>query len=215
MTQRLRTRAASLLVIGLLMPALAPAGAGGGQQPPVPLSAADADRFDKKVIEITQYGVLTSSKPFRPDGARRTVVTEAETNAYLLLKIPSVLPAGLVGPYIAALGGGRVSAKAILDLDAVRRGAAKGSPEWAQLLTGRLPVSVTGVLKTRSGIATFDVESAFIAGIPIPKTLLVQLVSHFTRSAEYPDGVSLDAQFVLPAGVREIDIQTRQAVIVQ
>ena len=49
----------------------------------------------------------------------------------------------------------------------------------------------------------------------MPKALLQQLVNYYTRSAEYPDGVSLDAQFVLPAGIREIDIQARQAVIVQ
>lgn len=214
MTHLLPQRAASLCVVGLL--ALAPAGVAGDQQPPVPLSVADADRFDKKLLEITHYGAQASSTPFRPDRARRrTVVTEAETNAYLRLKIPSAMPAGMVDPYIAALGGGRVSAKAILDLDAVRRGGANATLELTQLLTGRLPVSVTGVLRTRSGIATFELESASIAGIPIPKVLLQQLVNYYTRSAEHPDGVGLDAQFVLPAGIREIDIQTRQAVIVQ
>jgi hypothetical protein len=213
MTHPLRQRTASLFVIGLLI--LARAGVAGDQQPPAPLSAADADRFDKKLAEITGYGVLASSASFRPDRARRTVVTEAETNAYLRLKLGSTLPAGMVDPYIAALGGGRVSATAILDLDAVRRADVKGSLELSQWLTGRLPVGVTGVLRTRSGIATFDLESASIAGIPVPKVLLQQLVTHYTRSAEHPDGVGLDAQFVLPAGIREIDIQTHQAVIVQ
>ena len=213
MTHLLRTRRSSLLVVGLLT--LAPAGVAGDQQPPAPLSAVDADRFEKKLVEITHYGVQASSTPLSPDRARRTVVTEAETNAYLRLKIPSQLPAGMVDPYIAALGGGRVSANAILDLDAVRRGAANATLELARWLTGRLPVSVTGVLKTRSGIATFDLESASIAGIPMPRSLLQQLVNFYTRSADHPDGVSLDAQFALPAGIREIDIQTRQAVIVQ
>ena len=213
MTHLVRKRGASLFVIGLLT--LGPAGVAGGQQPQVPLSAADADRFDKKLIEITRYGAQAASTPFRAAGARRTVVTEAETNAYLRLKIPSELPVGMVDPYIAALGGGRVSAKAILDLDAVRRAGAKATFELAQLMTGRLPVSVTGVVRTRAGIATFELGSASLSGIPIPRVLLQQLVSHFTRSAEYPDGVGLDAQFVLPAGIREIDIQTGQAVIVQ
>jgi hypothetical protein len=213
MTHPLRQRTAFLSVIGLLI--LASAGVAGRQQPPAPLSAADADRFDRKLVEMTRYGERASSASFRPDRARRTVVTEAETNAYLRLKLGSTLPAGLVDPYIAALGEGRVSATAILDLDAVRRADAKGTLELSQLLTGRLPVSVTGVLKTRSGIATFGLESVSIAGIPVPKVLLQQLVTHYTRSAEHPDGVGLDAQFVLPAGIREIDIQSHQAVIVQ
>ncbi len=213
MTQPPRIRAASLVVIGLLL--LPPAGIAGGQQGSAPLSAADADRFDKKVVEIARYGAQVSTKPFRTMPARRTVVTDVETNSYLRLKIPTELPVGMVDPYVTALGAGRVSGKAILDLDAVRRGAAKGGFELAQLLTGRLPVSATGVLRTRSGIATFELESASIAGIPIPKSLLQQVVSHYTRSADHPGGVSLDAQYVLPAGIREIEIQTRQAVIVQ
>ena len=212
MTPLPRRTTALLLVIGLL---LAASGLASGQQPPLPLSAGDADRFDKKLIEINRYGTRSSGKPFQQAAARRTVVTEAETNAYLRLKIPSELPAGMVNPYIAALGGGRVSARAIVDLDAVRRGAAKSTLDASQLLTGRLPVAVTGLLRTRAGIATFELESASIAGIPIPKFLLQQVVSHYTRSVEHPDGISLDAQFVLPAGIREIDIQPRQAVIVQ
>jgi hypothetical protein len=213
MTYARRQPAASLLVIGLLM--LAPAGVAGLQPPPAQFSAADADHFEKKLVEMTRYGEQPSSKPFRPGQALQTVVTEAETNAYLRLRLKSSLPAGMVDPYISALGGGRVSATAVIDLDAVRRAEAKATLDLAQLLTGRLPVSLTGVLRTRAGIATFALESASIAGIPIPKMLLQQLVTHYTRSAEHPDGVGLDAQFVLPAGIREIDIQTRQAVIVQ
>ena len=132
MTQLLRNPTTSLFVFGLLT--LAPAGVASGQQPPVPLSAADADRFDKKLLEITRYGAQASSKPFREDRARRTVMTEAETNAYLRLKIPLELPAGVLEPYIAALGGGRVSAKAILDLDTVRRGAANAPIELSRWL---------------------------------------------------------------------------------
>jgi hypothetical protein len=204
-----------LFVVGLLT--LAQAGVVRGQQPaaPVPLSAADADRFGKKLAEMDHYGAQTASKKFRPDQTRRTAVTEAETNSYLRYKMASELPAGLVDPYIAALGGGRLSANGILDLDAVRRGAGSAKLELSRWLTGRVPVTVSGVLRTRAGIATFDLESASIAGIPMPKTLLQQLVYFYTRSPEYPDGFSLDSQFALPAGIREIDVQNRQAIIVQ
>ena len=194
---------------------LSPARNSSGQQPSEQLSAADADRFEKKLLEITRYGAQMASKPFRPDRTRRTVVTEAETNAYLRLRIPSELPPGMVAPYLTAVGGGRVSARAVLDLDAVRRGNATATFDLSQLLTGRLPVAVTGVLKTQSGIATFELESASISGIPIPKTLLQQLVTYYSRSPEFPNGISLDGRFVLPVAIRQIDILSHQAVIVQ
>lgn len=213
MNLRLHTSTIWLLVVGLLV--LAPAGTSHGQQTPAKLAAADADRFEKKWLEIERYGARGAARPFQPDGPRRTVLTEAETNAYLRLRIPSELPPGMVDPYISALGGGRVSARAILDLDAVRRGAAKATLDLTMLLTGRLPVAASGILRTRSGMATFELESASIAGIPIPKSLLQLVVTHYSRSAEFPNGISLDAQFALRSGIREIDIQNRQAVIVQ
>jgi hypothetical protein len=144
-------RAAALFVIGLL--ALASAGLGDGHQAPapVPLSAADGDRFDKKLAAIDRYGTQAATTPFRADQARRTTVTEAETNSYLRFKIPSQLPVGLLDPYIAALGEGRVFANGTLDLDAVRRGAASTTLELSRWLTGRVPVTVTGVLRTGIG----------------------------------------------------------------
>jgi len=213
MNLRLHTSTIWLLVVGLLV--LAPAGVSHGQQTPAKLAAADADRFEKKWLEIERYGARGASKSFQPDKARRTVLTEAETNAYLRLKIPSELPPGMVDPYISALGGGKVSARAVLDLDAVRRSTAKPTLDLAMLLTGRLPVTASGILRTRSGMATFELESAAIAGIPIPKSLLQLVVTHYSRSAEFPNGISLDAQFALRSGIREIDIQSRRAIIVQ
>ncbi|MEI6667875.1 MAG: hypothetical protein WCP29_06945 [Acidobacteriota bacterium] len=213
MRQRLWIRAAIVVVAGMLAPALA--GVCLGQPPAGAVSAADADRLDKKIVEIARIGARTSAAPFQPDRARRTLVTEDETNAYLRFKIPGQLPVGLVDPHVTALGEGRVSATAIVDLDAARRANTKAGLDPTQWLTGRLAVSVTGLLKTRAGMATFALESASIAGIPMPRALLQQLVSHYTRSAEHPEGVGLDAQFVLPAGIREIEIQLHQAVIVQ
>ena len=54
-----------------------------------------------------------------------------------------------------------------------------------------------------------------IAGVPIPKLLLQEIVSHYSRSAERPSGINLDDPVALPARIREIHVERGQAVIVQ
>ena len=192
-----------------------PAGLAAVQQQAAALTAADADRFERKYQDINRYGAQTQGQAFRPDRARRTVLTEAETNSYLRFKSQRDMPKGMVDPCISALGGGRLTATAVLDLDAVRQSSDRGSFDLIQLLSGRLPVTLTGVLRTRNGIATFGLESSSIAGIPVPKMLLQQVVAYYSRSPEHPNGIGLDDQFVMPFGIREIDVQLRQAVVVQ
>jgi hypothetical protein len=58
-------------------------------------------------------------------------------------------------------------------------------------------------------------ESAEISGIPVPKTVLQQVVSYYSRSAQNPSGVNLDDAFELPARIREIRVQPGQAIVVQ
>jgi hypothetical protein len=83
------------------------------------------------------------------------------------------------------------------------------------LLRGHLPVTATGVLKTGGGEGRFELESATVGGIPIPKLFLQEIVSYYSKSPEKASGVSLDDPFELPAGIREIQVQTGQAVVVQ
>src|SRR5207253_6867102 len=74
----------------------------------------DADLLKQKVATIQQLSASPTSH------VRKTTVTETELNAYLALDAGSDLPAGVVDPSIAILGPGRVSGRAVVDLDAVR-----------------------------------------------------------------------------------------------
>jgi hypothetical protein len=76
-------------------------------------------------------------------------------------------------------------------------------------------VRATGVFRASNGVAQFELESADIAGVRIPKLLLQEIVSHYSRSAEHPSGINLDDPVALPARIREIHVERGQAVIVQ
>jgi hypothetical protein len=137
-------------------------------------------------------------------------------NAYLAFEAKEQLPVGVVDPAVTIVGTGRLSGKAIVDLDAVRK--AKGPTSLLDpmnYLWGRLPVSAIGVLKTSKGVGHFELESTRINGVPIPKLLLQEILSYYSRTAEKPAGISLDDPFALPARIREIQVQRGQAIIVQ
>jgi hypothetical protein len=83
------------------------------------------------------------------------------------------------------------------------------------LLMGRLPIAATGTLKTSNGVGRFELESATIGGIPVPKLLLQEIVSHYSRTPQNPAGIGLDDPFELPSGIREILVEPGHAVVVQ
>jgi len=173
-------------------------------------SRRDAELLRQKVATINAHGERRVSQP------RRTTITENEVNAYLVFDAREQLPAGVVDPSVTILGTGRLAGRAVVDLDAVRR--AKASPsilDPTNFLTGRLPVTATGVLTTSNGVGRFQLESAAVGGVPIPKILLQEIVSYYSRTPEKPSGVGLDDPFALPARIREIQVERGQAIIVQ
>ncbi|HWF84440.1 MAG TPA: hypothetical protein VG222_06325, partial [Vicinamibacterales bacterium] len=117
---------------------------------------------------------------------------------------------------VAILGTGRVSGRAIVDLDAVRKSSSPTSMlDPMNYLSGRLPITATGVLTTNNGVGRFQLESATVSSVPVPKMILQQIVAYYSRTPERPGGIGLDDPFVLPARIREIQVQRGQAIIVQ
>jgi hypothetical protein len=70
-------------------------------------------------------------------------------------------------------------------------------------------------LTTSNGVGHFQLESASVSGVPVPKLLLQEIVSYYSRSPENTSGIGIDDPFALPARIREIQVERGQAIIVQ
>jgi hypothetical protein len=170
----------------------------------------DADQLKLKVEAIRGRSSAPDTRPVR------TAISERELNAYLAYELANTLPAGVVEPSITILGPNRLSGRALVDLDRVRAAANPTSRlDPLYYLSGRLPVGATGVLKTHGGVGEFQLESADVAGVPVPKLVLQQIVSYYSRSAEQPSGITIDRSFALPANIKEIQVDRGQAIVVQ
>jgi hypothetical protein len=170
----------------------------------------NADLMKQKVATINRLG----ERPLKE--RRRTTVTENEVNAYLALETIPDLPKGVVNPTITILGGGRLSGRAVVDLDAVRKeNPPRSLLDPKNLLIGRLPITATGVLTTSNGVGRFALEGATVGGLPLPKLLLQEILSHYSKTPDKPEGISLDDPFALPVRIREIQVTRGQAIVVQ
>ena len=173
-------------------------------------SKRDAALLKQKVATINAH----AEKPTKV--GRRTIVTENEVNSYLVYEAREQIPVGVVDPSITVVGPGRLSGRAVVDLDAVRKQKAPTSLlDPMNYLMGRLAVTAVGTLKTANGVGHFELESSSVGSIPIPKILLQEIVSYYSRTAEKPAGIGLDDPFALPARIREIQVERGQAIIVQ
>jgi hypothetical protein len=170
------------------------------------------ERFQTKLGRIVQTGNTARSKS---RAAQSTQITDAELNSYLRFQAAPEVPAGIVDPMINAVGDGRVSGSATVDLDAVRKQKQRGWLDPMGYLTGRLPLTARGRLVTQNGVGRFELEAAELSGVTIPKTLLQELLTFYSKTAEDADGINMDDPFQLPAQIREIRVAAGTATIVQ
>ena len=76
-------------------------------------------------------------------------------------------------------------------------------------------MTAVGILHTRDGIGRFELESATVGGLVVPKTVLQELLSYYSRTPEDPDGLNLDETFELPAKIKEIQVGKAVAYVIQ
>jgi hypothetical protein len=193
------------LLVGLVLLTAQPQG-------PPRLSKADGDRFQTKLSRIMEFGKTPRSAKRTPQS---TVVSDVEVNSYLRYHAQAEIPVGIVEPVLNADGDGLVSGRAIVDLDAVRQQKQRGWLDPMGYLTGRLPLTARGRLTTQNGVGRFVLESAEISGVTVPKTVVQELLSFYSRTPEDPDGIGIDDPFELPSQIREIRVTPGTATIVQ
>ena len=118
----------------------------------------------------------------------RTTITEPEVNGFLVFDSKSI-PKGVEQPSITMMGGGRLTAQAMVNLDDVSAESSGGMLNPMRLLTGRLPVSTTGTLRSGAGSARYELESAEVSGITVPKSVLAagpELLLDESRESKRP-----------------------------
>jgi hypothetical protein len=171
---------------------------------------ADADQLLRKIALIATHGLSAQKKSLR------TPVTESELNSFLEFHARSEIPAGVLEPVVTIEEAGRLRGRALVDLDEVKKAqAGAGGFGVLSMLSGRVPVEAVGTLNTTNGVAQFHLEQAIVSGVPVPKALLQQVVSYYSRTPENPEGIDLEAPFPLPANIRQIETLRGQAIIVQ
>jgi hypothetical protein len=169
-----------------------------------------ADSLARKITQITQRGTQGPGA-----AARRTEVSEGEVNSWFVFRGRPYLPDGVTNPNVTMLGEGTMRGVATVDLEALgKRKSRGGALDVWSYLGGKVPVAVTGTLRTRDGRGQFEMKSAEMAGVPVPKALVQQLLSMYTPSSD-DKPLSLDASFELPAKIRSIDVGQGQLVVVQ
>jgi hypothetical protein len=171
----------------------------------------DADSFDKKLTALLERGASTVAAP----RALRTTLTEAEINSYLKFQGAVHLPVGVVNPHITIVDTTRLGGSANVDMDAVRKSKERAWSDPLAYATGVVEIRVAGKLKAVNGMGTFELETATLGGVPIPKAFLQAVVAYYTTTPEMPSGFNLDSTFTLPQRIRQIDLQRGVAVIVQ
>ena len=211
MASRLRSVALFGLSLAVVVPLVLPLAA----QPQV--TKQDADRCQGKFGRITGFANAPKARASASGSAasQTTQLTDAELNSYLHFHLKEQVPTGVVDPTLNALGDGRVRGGATIDLDAVRKQRQRGWTDPMSYMTGKLPLTASGLLITQNGVGRFQLESAEISGISIPKSLVQELLSFYSKSAENPSGISMDDPFELPARIKEIRVGKGEAMVVQ
>jgi len=184
------------------------AGSAHAQEP----TREDADAMQTKIARVA-----AAAETPRPASAPPllTTFTEREINAYLALEGPAVLPPGIAMPRARLGDDGRVQARAVVDLDAVRRSRERSAFDPFSYLTGAVEVVAAGRFEASGGEGLIRYESATVGGVAVPKTVAQELLRFYTRTPERPGGFAFDEPFDLPAGLRAVSVERSSATVTQ
>jgi len=174
-------------------------------------SRAEADRMAKKVDAIMQRAIAPPRKP----APLRTSFTEQELNAYLLHHAGDQFPAGVKFVRVVMPADGTLETRSLVDLDAVRTSQKRSWLDPLSYVTGALEVVMVGGLTGTGGKGVYRFESASVGGVPVPRAVLQELLAFYTRSEDFPKGITLDEPFELPAAIREVHVRRGAATVVQ
>lgn len=181
--------------------------AAGAQQTP---TRAEGDSMERKLLGITDRGLLP---PEQLVPAVKTSFTDRELNAYLMYNAQPRMPVGLREPRVAVPAVNRFDARAVVDLDEVRKSKDYGF--LGLLLQGVHELKISGTFTGSNGKGLVHLSASSLDGVSVPQSLVDTLVSHFSKSPDLPGGFQLDKPFDLPSRIRVLQLQAGVVTVVQ
>ena len=200
----------SALVVALLLAGQAPApSAPARPAPPRPgLSWEEADSVTRVLHRIDRR--LRSGRPASKD---TIVVTEGQLNSFVNLTLAEKIPPEMSDLELD-LRQDRLGARVRLDLDQLRAKMPQGGPaSLLSMLTGVVPVELSGRVESAEGLCRVELEEVFIGGVSLPPSLLAQIVTFATRNEERPGGLDITAPVALPWTARQVRVRPGRALV--
>lgn len=174
---------------------------------------ADAANMLNKLTAIAGYAEQKS--PGKSTPPRKTTLTDREVNAFFQVHGPDFLPQGVMDPTMAFDHGGRLRARATVDLDRALKPQERGWLDPLAWVSGKMEVTVAGTFQSADGRGQLQTEQVTVGGVTVPPAVLQELLSFYSRSKENPRGLRLDQSFELPSGIRSIEMVPGQVTIIQ
>jgi len=139
-------------------------------------------------------------------------MNEGEINSYMAYRLVEQIPKGIEGLWVR-LTPDVLSAGGQVDLAALKERMA-GSP-LTMFLSGIVPIEVRARVVAQNGVGRVELQNVLLSGIQVPRSLLQQLVTHYSKSAAHPDGVRIEDAFELPYGIRSARFLPGEVVVRQ
>jgi hypothetical protein len=142
-------------------------------------------------------------------------VSERELNAYVNVTLGPRLPRGL-SDLLVRLEPETVTATALVDLQQIQAQVPQAASLGGLLsfFSGRVPLLARGRVRTaEDGFGTIEIQQVTLSSMPVPVSVVGQLVASSTRTAENPQGFDVQSPFRLPYELRRIRLEPGRAVL--
>lgn len=170
--------------------------------------------MQRKLVAIADFGERPA-RPRRAGQVLRTVITDHETNAFFRVNGPLFMPDGVKDAQVTIAEGGRVTARALVDLDKALKPKDRNWLDPLAYVGGTVEVTATGTLKASGGRGQFTLERTTLGGVPVPNVVMQELVTYYSKSPDNPTGIRLDQPFELPSKIQAVTTARGVATVVQ
>jgi hypothetical protein len=195
------------MIVLLVLMTAATAAAPTAPAPRSAISQAQAASFEQKVE------ALCAPRPKGKKSASTVLITEGELNSYVNL---SVLRSQPVRDVELRLEAGRARVSGLVDIDRIKDLVTLSPWNPISFLSGFVAVTAAGRYEDAGeGLGRVVLETVEAETVPIPITLIEQMVAASTISSQSPRGFDMRAPFRLPPGVRRMRLAPGRVLLDQ